>query len=298
MPYIYFRDTTLGASLTLLEDEAVLRAEANDLGAQLTMLLATGRLPVMRRLTLALPVLASSAGLAVEQVDHLLSTLAVRNLAAYRPFARGNRYAPGPRFLMPLEATQLDAAATQRRYTKLSRMVDYATNRTLCRRKILLEYLGERDVPEHCSSCDICEPGMSLPWSHERMADVPNPSTLFDPERVALSLIEANIARAEEEKRAPHSRATLRCVLLGNAYPILMREQSPYMRTWKDRRLRSFPEWGLLASLSNPGQTIEKVFDLLIKKNQVEEVTGGREGEFTYTFLRLTDAGQRAVVGL
>jgi ATP-dependent DNA helicase RecQ len=41
--------------------------------------------------------------------------------------------------------------------SKLQSMVDYCTTSTVCRRKVILDYFGERfDAP--CGGCDICAP--------------------------------------------------------------------------------------------------------------------------------------------
>ena len=45
----------------------------------------------------------------------------------------------------------------------LKRMTDYAYHRR-CRRKFLLRYFGEADVPESCGHCDVCSGArLSLP---------------------------------------------------------------------------------------------------------------------------------------
>ena len=81
---------------------------------------------------------------------------------------------------------------------------------------------------------------------------------------MALELIEANVARARDEGRGPLGRQTLRAILLGNAFAILRHVREPYLRGWKDRRLRSFRQWGLLASFPGRGEAVEQLFERLV----------------------------------
>jgi len=292
-------DIALEASLTLLEDENTLRA-ANLPAAEhaaLEVLLSTGRVPVMRRVTVNLPDLATGAGIDVEHLEALLVALAVRGLAAFRPFARGVRLAPGPNFAGPDHAVDIDDPLVAGKRRKLDQMVAWARNRRTCRRCQLLEYLGETDTPARCGGCDVCEPALDVPWGHERMADVPNPSQLFDPVTVALGLIDANVARAAEEDRSPLGRGTLRSILLGNAFAVLQREPDPYRRKWKDKRMRSFAQWGLLATLPGRSDAIDRVLDGLLRDGLVETVNTALSDGFEYQVLRTTEAGQRRLTG-
>jgi hypothetical protein len=294
------QDVVLQASVTLLEDETtILNANLPESSrSSMRKLLDSGQLPVMRRATVSIAALAHAASMTPEAVDGLLAMLAVRGMAAYRPFERAMRLAPGAKFEIGAIAAGLDEPLIQGKHLKLKRMVEYASNRTICRRAMLLRYLGQENVSERCHGCDVCVPSLEKPWSHERVADIPNPSELFDPTRVALNLIDSNMARAREEERGPLGRVTLKCVLLGNAYPIIQRETDPYLRTWKDRRLRSFHEWGLLASIPRGGEAIEEVFDRLVREGLVEERQGGDGSDFSYSYLSTTERGYRVLSGI
>jgi hypothetical protein len=230
----------------------------------------------------------------VEEVDMALTALAKSELATYRPFARAVRLDAGPRFRQPLAPVLADDPLIEGKREKLQRMVAYAQDGRHCRRATLLRYLGERHLPD-CAGCDVCQPDLAVPWANERPADVPNPALLFDAPTVALALIEANVGRAELERRSPLGRQALKCILLGNAYPVLKRETDAYMRKWKDRRLRSFDQWGLLASLPRRGEAIESLFDRLMAQGLVEPADGGGDEDFRYQFLRPTGAGYAAV---
>ena len=111
--------------------------------------------------------------------------------------------APGPRFSASGPALATDDPLVEGKRAKLERMLAFARSDGRCRREALLEYLGQpyRKPEGGCRGCDTCGAAAGAPWRHERLADVPNPSLLFDPERIALELIDANIARAEEERR-------------------------------------------------------------------------------------------------
>lgn len=292
-------DIAIEASLTLLEDENTLRAAdlPTDGRVALEALLTAERVPVLRRVTVNLPDLASQAGLSVEQVEALLVALAVRGLAAFRPFARGVRLAPGPAFGDPESVVEMDDPLVAGKRQKLDRMVGWARNRRACRRRQLLEYLGETNAADRCGGCDVCAPDLDVPWAHERMADVPNPSQLFDPVTVALGLIESNIARATDEERSPLGRGTLCSILLGNAFAVLQREPDPYRRKWKDKRMRSFAQWGLLATLPGRGEGINRVFDGLLREGLVEAVSTPVGDGFEYQVLRPTEAGRDRLAG-
>ncbi len=252
---------------------------------------------MLRRVTVSLPELSNTAQLGIEQLEALLVALAVRGLAAFRPFARGVRLAPGPTFGEPDRVAEIDDPLVAGKRQKLERMVAWARNRRTCRRRQLLEYLGETDAPERCSGCDVCVPNLDVPWRHERTADVPNPSQLFDPVTVALGLIEANLARADDEERSPLGRGTLRSILLGNAFAVLQREPDPYRRQWKDKRMRSFGQWGLLATLPGRGDAIDRVFKGLLRNGLVEPVSTAVGDGFEYEVLRTTEAGRRRLAG-
>src|SRR5262249_52278049 len=142
-----------------------------------------------------------------------------------------------------------------------------------------------------CGGCDVCGAAVDVPWKNERLADVPNPTLLFDPERIALELIDTNIARADEERRAPLGRQTLRAILLGDAYTVLKHIRETYLRWWKDHRLRSFRQWGLLATLPGRGEAIEELFGRLIRQGWVEERQVSLGAEQSYTCLYPTEEG-------
>ena len=165
---------------------------------------------------------------------------------------------------------------------------------------MLLEYLGQqyRRPASGCGGCDVCGATVDVPWRDERLADVPNPTLQFDPERVALELIDANIGRAEEEKVRPLGRQTLRAILAGNAYMVLKHVREPYLRSWKDHRLRSFRQWGLLATLPGRGEAIEELFDRLIEKGRVEERQVSMGVEQNYRCLYPTDPGLRYLLAV
>jgi ATP-dependent DNA helicase RecQ len=50
-----------------------------------------------------------------------------------------------------------DAEYRKTAHRKMHDMIDFCTTRE-CRRKFLLEYFGEADVPKRCGACDICVP--------------------------------------------------------------------------------------------------------------------------------------------
>ena len=133
---------------------------------------------------------------------------------------------------------------------------------------------------------------MDLPWKAERMADVPEPSELFDPRLVSLQLIEANVARAQAEQRSPLGTGSLRCVLTGNAFPAVARISEPYLRRWKEARLRSFHQWGLLAGLRARDRRIDEALDELIARGLVERFDERLEDGQSYEILRATEAGR------
>jgi hypothetical protein len=251
-------------------------------------------------MTLELPSRAREIGVEPEVLDRALVELAVRGLASYRPFGRAIRCSPGPRFGEGRVDLAADDPLVEGKRDKLELMLAFAQSDRTCRREALLKYLGQpyRKPERGCGGCDVCGATADVPWRNERLADVPNPSLLFDHERVTLELIDANIARAAEEKRAPLSRQTLRAILLGNAYAVLKHVREPYLRSWKDRRLRSFRQWGLLATLPGRGEAIDKLFDKLIRKGWVAEEQLPQGSEFSYRFLSPTEAGLRHLLSV
>ncbi|WP_406699472.1 RecQ family ATP-dependent DNA helicase [Singulisphaera sp. Ch08] len=297
-------DVVTQASLVVLAEPGELREEfardPEETGvSSARVLTALEAIPAYRRETVEVPRWAAEIGVEAEQLDRILASLAVRGHVNYRPFGRALRFSPGPHFGATPPRLRAGDPLIDGKYDKLDQMLAYARSTTGCRRRTLLEYLGQA-MPlamSGCGSCDACGATGDVPWKDERLADVPNPSLLFDPERVALELIEANVARAREENRAPLSRQTLRSILLGNAYGVLRHVREPYLRDWKDRRLRSFRQWGLLASLPGRGVAIETLFDRLVglgwATNQSFE---GADAAMTYTYLGLTDMGLHHVL--
>jgi ATP-dependent DNA helicase RecQ len=252
-----------------------------------------------RRTTLNLPLRSQEIGIEPAALDKALVELAVRGLASYRPFGRSMRCSPGPHFSTSRFALSSDDPLIEGKRTKLEQMLSFARSDKRCRREVLLEYLGQpyRKPECGCGGCDVCGAVAEVPWRDERLADVPNPTLLFDPERVALELIDANIARAEEERRAPFGRQTLRAILLGNAYAILKHVPEPYLRSWKDRRLRSFRQWGLLATLPGRGEAVDEILERLTQKGWAEE-RQLTQGDLRYGCLYPTDAGLRYLLAI
>jgi ATP-dependent DNA helicase RecQ len=257
------------------------------------LIAALEKIPVYRRTVLNVPRWSSEIGIEPEILDHALVELAVRGLASYRPFGRSVRCSPGPNFSTSWFGLGSDDLLIQGKREKLESMLAFARSDGNCRREVLLEYLGQpyRKPASGCGGCDACGAAAEVPWKDERLADVPNPTLLFDPERVALELIDTNIARADEERRAPLGRQTLRAILLGNAYTVLKHVREPYLRSWKDHRLRSFRQWGLLATLPGRGEAIEELFGQLVQKGWAQERQVSLGAEQSYPCLYPTEKG-------
>ena len=259
---------------------------------------ALAAIPTYTRQTVDVPHWASEIGVEVGLLDRSLAGLSVLGLVNYQPFGRALRYTPGPRFGPTPPELHGDDPLIAGKFAKLERMLAYgrSSGRSGCRRATLLRYLGQEYDPPlaGCGGCDACGVSAEVPWKDERLADVPNPSLLFDPDRVVLELIEANASRAREERRAPLGRQTLVAVLLGNAYAVLRHVQEPYLRAWKDRRLRSFRQWGLLASLPGGSASVAESFDKVVGIGWAREERGGfGDAGTTYTYLVPTEGGLR-----
>jgi hypothetical protein len=75
---------------------------------------------------------------------------------------------------------------------------------------------------------------------------------------------------------------------------VLRHVQEPYLRAWKDRRLRSFRQWGLLASLPGGSASVAEAFDRVVGLGRAREESGGfGDAGMTYTYLVPTEAGLR-----
>lgn len=290
-------DLTESAFVTLVED--VTAPGSLDLSevdrAVLTELLSSGRLPAFRRVNIDLGETAAALSTQPETLERLFVVLASAGIATFRPMARCSRYRPGSAYSDHIQAARINETFAARRRDKLHVMVSYASSRRQCRRQVLLGYLGQSEVSDRCSNCDVCRVPPRLPWSGERLADLPNPSQLFEPHTVALQLIEANVARAQDERRNPLGRHTLKCVLSGNAYSVVSRERDPWLRKWKDQRLRAFPQWGLLSSLPRREFAIDRVFETLIARGLVSQAQSPLEDGAAYGWLQLTERGRDAV---
>jgi hypothetical protein len=73
------------------------------------------------------------------------------------------------------------------------------------------------------------------------------------------------------------------------------RERDPWQRKWKDRRLRSFAQWGILAGVPGGDEAINKVFARLVKGGFVGEAEGMLSDGGSYAFLRPTERGLQAL---
>ena len=209
------------------------------------------------------------------------------------------RFSPGPLFGATPPGLRADDPLIAGKYAKLERMLAYARSTAGCRRRTLLDYLGQHVAPSvtGCGGCDAC--GVTVE-SRGRMNAWPTSPTHLSsstPSGSRLELIEANVACARDEGRDPLGRQTLRDILPGNAYALLRHVREPYLRDWKDRRLRSFRQWGLLASFPGRGEAIEQLFDRLIGHGwATNQRVGGADAPMTYTYLGLTDTGLQHVL--
>ncbi len=198
-------DVVTQASLVLLAEPAEHRAALREVPAAdyPQVIAALEEMPVYRRMTVELPSWAREIGVEPEVLDRALVELAVRGLASYRPFGRAIRCSPGPRFAEDRLDLAADDPLIKGKQAKLQRMLAFARSDRTCRREALLKYLGQtyRKPEGGCGGCDVCGATADVPWRNERLADVPNPSLLFDHERVTLELIDANVARAAEERQ-------------------------------------------------------------------------------------------------
>ncbi len=228
------------------------------------------------------------------ELDSAFEALSAADVLRYRPWERGPILQPGPacdRSKIKLPPDVLDYE--RRRRSKLMEMVSYSSSNNICRRETILRYLGE-NYAGPCGNCDVCAPTKVLPWSSLRRRDVPNPAQFFDPSFVILQIVEENLARAERDGKPPYSRSTLKHILTGNEYMAVGNEPDPYRRSWRRRRVRSFPQWGLLSSLRSKDREIDESVDALVKDGIIESVEVDDNG-FRYSYLRLTSAGLRAL---
>lgn len=228
------------------------------------------------------------------KLDSVFEALSATDVLRYRPWERGPILRPGPacdRNKIKLPTDVLDYE--RRRRSKLMEMVSYCSSNRICRRETILRYLGE-NYTGPCGNCDVCAPMKVLPWSSLRRRDVPNPAQFFDPSFVILQIVEENLARAERDGKPPYGRSTLKHILTGNEFMAVGNEPDPYRRSWRRRRVRSFPQWGLLSSLRSKDREIDESIDALVKNEMIEPVEINDNG-FGYSCLRLTAVGKRAL---
>ncbi len=149
-----------------------------------------------------------------------------------------------------------------------------------CRRREMLQYLGEPDPPgdkaARCGACDACTPELPRPW-HDSPIDPEdaNDALREQAEAIALVLIDG-VERGQWSRR--NFVRTLRADA-GGKYPL-------------NRVLRAHGCYGRLSLLDE--REVQGLIDELIGKSWVEEHT--REGH-SYQTLHLTHAGRRTVRG-
>ena len=149
-----------------------------------------------------------------------------------------------------------------------------------CRRREMLQYLGEPDPPgdkaARCGACDACTPELPRPW-HDSPIDPEdaNDALREQAEAIALVLIDG-VERGQWSRR--NFVRTLRADA-GGKYPL-------------NRVLRAHGCYGRLSLLDE--REVQGLIDELIGKSWVEEHT--REGH-SYQTLHLTHDGRRTVRG-
>ena len=149
-----------------------------------------------------------------------------------------------------------------------------------CRRREMLQYLGEPDPPgdkaARCGACDACTPELPRPWRDSPIdPEDANDALREQAEAIALVLIDG-VERGQWSRRK--LVRTLRADA-GGKYPL-------------NRVLRAHGCYGRLSLLDE--REVQGLIDELIGKSWVEEHT--REGH-SYQTLHLTHDGRRTVRG-
>lgn len=248
-----------------------------------------------QRVNVDMVLLAARLDYSVEEVDQCLQELASAEALRYRPWERGPILKAGVSCDIHAVQVPADVAGYERnRRNKLDAMLSYARNSTGCRRHMILEYLGE-DHGDSCGSCDVCNPELELPWSNLRRRDVPNPAEFFDPSFVILQAVDENLARSLQDGKAPYGRSTLKHILTGNEYMALRGETDRFLMDWRRRRLRSFPQWGLLSSLRSKDNEIDTRLNALIRRGLLQEIRQMTDNGFEYIYLDFGPSGRQAL---
>lgn len=288
-------DITAEASVTLLELQSTCKSILSGNSQQVfDKFLQFCQLETMSRTQINLIEIGNCIGISPDALDTMFLELATKDACLYRPFSRAVVFEKGPLFNQRISDIKDPYQAARQK--KLQDMTAFATDNRSCRRRTILNYLGQ-NAAERCSACDVCCPNIDMPWSRERPADVPNPAELFNEKQIVLDLVQANGFKAQEEGRSPLSAKTLKAILRGNVYAILKHERDPYLKKWREKRYRSFKQWGLFASMENADETIARLFESLLSNGFIEIKTSLVEAGFAYEYFGLTGAGLSAILG-
>lgn len=101
--------------------------------------------------------MARETGISRESLNRSLKAFAEKGLVVYEPPFRGQEITIKQHISdrdLPLDWVALSSKRA-RETAKLDRMEAYAYTKA-CRRRFILDYFGERDLANHCQSCDNC----------------------------------------------------------------------------------------------------------------------------------------------
>lgn len=232
----------------------------------------------------------------ISELETALFHLADDSILTFRPYSRGCILKPGKN-LRKYSLDQYDKYDKQRliREEKFNRMIEYSRNTKKCRRYLLLSYLGEKNPPEKCDSCDICNPNLKVPWHDLTPSGIPPFDQLFDHGRVLLELVRANQVRSRIDNKPPYGDTTLGYILIGNDYIPCKSITNPYFREWRRRRIRSFQQWSLLRTIQGGHRAVMSLFDKLETHGFLKRAQHIFEGGGAYWVPELTSRGGQSL---
>ncbi|MGH3635983.1 MAG: RecQ family ATP-dependent DNA helicase, partial [Mycobacterium sp.] len=170
--------------------------------------------------------------------------------------------------------------------SRLDAMIDYATNRSGCRRIVIGNHFGD-DVADCASrdivACDTCDQ-QAPPWSTLADHQVPDPELLINAE---LTVLQA-VAWASKYRGGAYGEASLRAAVLG--------KESLGQGRPLGQGVLNCPQFGALRHVRNGEKRYDEAVKELLAKGLINRRTVERESsQTTYQTLALTPLGAQTL---
>lgn len=241
------------------------------------------------RITLDLIDAASKINCSPLYLDQTLMDLSVAGWAVYRPWDRGYVIEPLTRFNANQTArlVEADVQAFQNGMEQnLHRVVYYAESlgRGDCRREFIVKYFGEPALRGDMHCCDLCHPGMDVPWEHISDDEALSLPEMVDPINFVLRAVEWNDSL--RKSTSPYTSKVLAYILNGNTYPAAQYEKDPAQKAKRISRIESSPMFSILKGIRGGETTVLSLLQKLEEQGFIcrEKISFTKEDSTQITY--------------